>query len=1028
MFVVCVPYVERRFHPVLGWMYVVGVPCSVPCVEPLFHLGSQIDVRLQNSRHGNTNQELNSAGAMPLSSCHLVNGTNPSILKRCRTSSPTADLQQIQTPAVFGLPFPLKRRTPSPYTLLEAETDVLGENSKLVNALVVLSCSTAEDGEIEVRISHFFHPITPSNTELLTASVNSSIQLVVTNLDQTIEPKEMKRVLLALFREHVMVIHISVFTQTDGNVAAHVKVPSLQDAQYAISQLHRRKIGFKRMLIAYANGGGPSPQLIRSQIVSLLLEVPGHSLPLFKFRELFESRYLSSISVSDMYKMKDVCIIKEDPSGRMVSLNPDHRNTPSPSFGVGTQDGQLDLPYCTLHPQRLGAGKGWAEQDLEALPNFRIGLNILAERIHTLLHSHNGSLPLPSLLSAWKMEGLTLCCPSTNPHNSSMWSMACVDVGIRFSERSICSPYSSEERLLFILFITSANISEFWSDLLTSGPEVLGSTPSASNFACEALANALVVLSSTAEDGKIEVRISVGLPNCYQVQFNKLEEDKDGVPLEHLVSCLPGIEIYQGASCVKYLRWTKVKPNTESQSEELKCVSPPLATQLALFSRELVDLLKTSPHCQLLFNRFIPAYHHHFGRQCRVADYGFTKLIELMEALPNIVQVMGEGNKRVVTLSHRMQVRRFCSDLLRVLKSQATKNVLLTEFPKVYQRVLNKPWDIVDYGVCEMEDLLSELPENSVVVSQQESDVAISIPKREQTLEEIEKTKQFSGEVVELMRHAPQCSMLFSKFIPAYHHHFGHQCRVSDFGFTKLIELFEAIPEVVKIEDASEGERKVSLTLKESLKVLSEQMVALLRFCSNSSLLLSAVPAEYLQLYGHALRPQMYERASLEELMDCIKHVVEENCWAVEVWGFNKSLLVVGLRRRERGYIFHVVIGVKVLIGDLIRRYIEKLRVGYRKAGDVGGMDWEDPSGVREELVGELIRPVEYPRCEKNVGSEGKYDTIRLHGHLTALTLARAVIPPLRLFWSVRVGDRTLQALSSFVWIWQEKSPSIYSI
>nr|CAD7455881.1 unnamed protein product [Timema tahoe] len=617
---------------------------------------------LQSSRHGNTNQELNSAGAMPIPSCHLVNGTNPSILKRCRTSSPTADLHQIQTPAVFGFPFPLKRRSPSPYTVLEAETDVLGENSQ-----------------------HFFHPIAPSKTELLTASVNSSIQLIVTNLDQTIEPKEMKRVLLALFREHVMVIHISVFTQTDGNVAAHVKVPSLQDAQYAISRLHRRKVGFKRMLIAYAHGGGPSPQLIRSQIVSLLLEVPGHSLPLFKFRELFESRYLTSISVSDMYKMKDVCIIREDPSGRMVSLNPDHRNTPSPSFGVGTQDGQLDLPYCTLHPQRPGAGKGWAEQDLEALPNFRIGLNILAERIHTLLHSHNGSLPLPSL------------------------------------------------------------------------------------------------------------------PNCYQVQFNKLEEDKDGVPLEHLVSCLPGIEIYQGVGCVKYLRWTKVKPNTESQSEELKCVSPPLATQLALFSRELVDLLKTSPHCLLLFNRFIPAYHHHFGRQCRVADYGFTKLIELMEALPNIVQVMGEGNKRVVTLSHHMQVRRFCSDLLRVLKSQATKHVLLAEFPKAYQRVLNKPWDIVDYGVCEMEDLLSELPENSVVVFQQENDVAISIPKREQTLEEIEKTKQFSGEVVELMRHAPQCSMLFSKFIPAYHHHFGHQCRVSDFGFTKLIELFEAIPEVVKV-------------------------------------------------------------------------------------------------------------------------------------------------------------------------------------------------------------------------------------
>lgn len=68
-------------------------------------------------------------------------------------------------------------------------------------------------------------------------------------------------------------------------------------------------------------------------------------------------------------------------------------------------------------------------------------------------------------------------------------------------------------------------------------------------------------------------------------------------------------------------------------------VAPQLANELSLFSRELVDLLKTTHRCQLSFSRFIPAYHHHFGRQCRVADYGFTKLIELFEALPHTVQV-----------------------------------------------------------------------------------------------------------------------------------------------------------------------------------------------------------------------------------------------------------------------------------------------------------------------------------------------------------------------------------------------------
>lgn len=120
--------------------------------------------------------------------------------------------------------------------------------------------------------------------------------------------------------------------QSDGNYAASVKVLSLSDAQYAISQLHRRKIGYKRILISYAHIGGPNLQLIRAQIVLLLQEVPGHKLPLFKFREMYESRFMISISVSELYKMKDVCIITEEPSGRMVSLNPDHRNTPSPCF------------------------------------------------------------------------------------------------------------------------------------------------------------------------------------------------------------------------------------------------------------------------------------------------------------------------------------------------------------------------------------------------------------------------------------------------------------------------------------------------------------------------------------------------------------------------------------------------------------------------------------------------------------------------------------------------------------------------
>ncbi|KAK9300350.1 hypothetical protein QLX08_006896 [Tetragonisca angustula] len=687
----------------------------------------------------------------PLNVSANMNGITQSNFKR-RSSSPMYDLQSRERNQWNGQNTSVRStRTPSPY---ENTVQMIGQQS---NHTSPYHPSDTENEEVE----KFFNPINNHNGTSTNSETSTPIELQVTNLDQSINPKKMRHMLVSIFMEHVMVLNVSIFTQSDGNFAASVKVPSLSDAQYAISQLHRRKVGYKRILISYAHSGRASPQVVRAQIVMLLQEVPGHKLPLFKFREMYESRFMISISVSELYKMKDVCIVTEDPGGRMVSLNPDHRNTPSPCFNNTTQEDQVELPYCTVHTLKPWSDKGWAEQKVASLPNVKISLKVLDPRIHQLLTTHNGSLPLPSL------------------------------------------------------------------------------------------------------------------PNCYEAEFKeKLQVVDNGVPLEHLVSCLSCVELKQGIGSVKYLIWTGNKTH-ENNHEENKCVSSPLANQLALFSRELVDLLKTAPHCQLPFNRFIPAYHHHFGRQCRVADYGFTKLIDLLEALTHTVQVMGEGNNRVVTLSHRAQVRRFTSDLLRVLKSKASKQVALSEFPNVYARVIAKPWDIVDYGVCEIEDILSEVSENTVVVTTiNGGDKMIAIPKREQTAEEIERTKQFATEVIELLRHAPQCRMQFNKFVPSYHHHFGHQCRVSDYGFTKLIELFEAIPEIVKIEDDSSGERQISLTEKEGIRVLSEQISKLITR-SRGCLSISNIAQNFLHLFGYALKPELFGCASMLQLMQKLGDTVK---------------------------------------------------------------------------------------------------------------------------------------------------------
>lgn len=66
-------------------------------------------------------------------------------------------------------------------------------------------------------------------------------------------------------------MHVTVHLQSDGHLAAIVRVPTVQDAQYCVSQLHRRKLGSKRIMISYdqncyGSGSGrsvPTPHQIR---------------------------------------------------------------------------------------------------------------------------------------------------------------------------------------------------------------------------------------------------------------------------------------------------------------------------------------------------------------------------------------------------------------------------------------------------------------------------------------------------------------------------------------------------------------------------------------------------------------------------------------------------------------------------------------------------------------------------------------------------------------------------------------------
>ncbi|XP_061686006.1 meiosis regulator and mRNA stability factor 1 isoform X3 [Syngnathoides biaculeatus] len=367
--------------------------------------------------------------------------------------------------------------------------------------------------------------------------------------------------------------------------------------------------------------------------------------------------------------------------------------------------------------------------------------------------------------------------------------------------------------------------------------------------------------------------------DCYEAKFSPLQLGNDtlenGVPLEHLITCVPSITIVKAHNGFKVIKWIHNKPPAPNVEPWLqRCKSPVGNPQLVQFSREVIDLLKSQPSCIMPISKFIPSYHHHFAKQCRVSDYGYSKLIELLEAVPHVLQILGMGTKRLLTLTHRAQVKRFTQDLLKLLKFQASKQVAIKDFMQAYHWCFSRDWNVTDYGICNLIDLLSEIPDTTITTTQHDTDTVISVPKRERTGDEMEHTKQFGKEVIDLLRHQPHCQMPFSKFIPTYHHHFGRQCKLSYYGFTKLIELFEAIPEVLIVLECGE-EKILTLTEVERIKALAAQLVKLLRAQKNSSLPVNLLLTEYSKTFGYGLRLQDYDTSSLPALLGKLCHVVK---------------------------------------------------------------------------------------------------------------------------------------------------------
>ncbi|XP_074136715.1 meiosis regulator and mRNA stability factor 1 isoform X3 [Sminthopsis crassicaudata] len=617
----------------------------------------------------------------------------------------------------------------------------------------------------------------PSSTDCPDPFANGA-DIQISNIDYRLSRKELHQIMQEVFSRHGKVKSIELSPHTDYQLKAIVQMENLQEAIIAVNSLHRYKIGSKRIQVSLATGtANKSLSLLSSETVSILQDAPACCLPLYKFTDVYEKKFGHKLSVSDLYKLTDTVAIRDQGNGRLVCLLPSSQARQSPLGSSQSHDGssancspiifeelEYHEPVCKQHSSNKDFSEHEFDPDSYKIPYVVLSLKTFAPQVHSLLQTHEGTVPLLSF------------------------------------------------------------------------------------------------------------------PDCYTAEFSDLEvvqEDQGGVPLEHLITCVPGVNIVTAQNGIKVVKWIHNKPPPPSTDPWLlRSKSPVGNPQLIQFSREVIDLLKSQPSCIIPVGKFIPSYHHHFAKQCRVSDYGYSRLMELLEAVPHVLQILGMGSKRLLTLTHRAQVKRFTQDLLKLLKSQASKQVIVREFLQAYHWCFSKDWDVTEYGVCELIDIISEIPDTTICLTQQDDEMVICIPKKERTQDEIERTKQFCKEVVDLLRHQPHFRMPFNKFIPSYHHHFGRQCKLAHYGFTKLLELFEAIPDVLQVLECGQ-EKILTLTEVERVKALAAQFVKLLRSQKDNCLMMTDLLTEYGKTFGYTLRLQDYDVSSVPALMQKLCHVVK---------------------------------------------------------------------------------------------------------------------------------------------------------
>ena len=369
----------------------------------------------------------------------------------------------------------------------------------------------------------------------------------------------------------------------------------------------------------------------------------------------------------------------------------------------------------------------------------------------------------------------------------------------------------------------------------------------------------------------------------------------------------------------------KLKPNYEiDTAPEVSQVE-----RLDILSRELTVLLKSEPECSIPIGKLFGKYKYQFGKNLNssLKDIGFKKLKDLIEAMPQTVQIVGSGPEAHIKLSKvvneasggqgtkskRALMKEgsaiFRKELTKLLESQPGHSIPIGQFGGIFEKHFGKKFKLEEYGYTNLHMLISTMPETVLIVGKgskarlQSQLFGASSEIAGPTLDK--STRKFANDCIELLTLAPEGIISFDKFVPRYHQYCGRQLKLSDYGFEKLIDLFKAVPDTVEVAECGNADRPIKLKdnlltmipnesaktepkdhvcsnttsnkLKHKLhlKLFSMELVELLKSQSMCYILMSSFGGCYEQHFGKKFNVKEYGYTKLKPIFESLPAIVQ---------------------------------------------------------------------------------------------------------------------------------------------------------